>query len=263
MKAEWRDIEGYKGIYQVSSQGKVRKLKSSGEYQYLNMGMSTDGYRRQALTNTEGVRSGHLKVHRLVAQAFIPNPENKPTVDHINGDKLNNTVENLRWATMAEQNRWSIEIGLKNIAGEHNGASKLRNSDVEDIIGELLKQDKSITEIAKHYSIAISAISSINTGRKWSSVLPDVQRPIREYKRKKTLTTQEVENIIHKLQTTPRTFKNIAVDTETNPDVIKNINNGRHYKQVLPHIQRPIRKKSGSKNKEIQSTNLNYNYGKV
>ena len=180
---EWKGIEGYEGQYQISSHGRVRKLKPNGDYQYLKMGLSVDGYRRQALTNKEGIRSGHLKVHRLVAKAFIPNPENKPTVDHINGDKLNNNVNNLRWATMEEQNRWSIKKGLKNLTGENNGGAKLSNTNVEFIIGELLKQDKTITEIAKDYSVGITTISSINTGRKWSSMLPEVQRPIRNKRR--------------------------------------------------------------------------------
>lgn len=107
---EWRDIKGWEGIYQVSSEGRVRSIdryinKSDGSTQFCKGKMlkpkkSWSGYYSVQLQN--GSRTLNTNISRIVAIAFIPNPEGKPEVDHIDTDKTNNTVENLRWVTRYE-----------------------------------------------------------------------------------------------------------------------------------------------------------------
>lgn len=93
---QWKDIEGFEN-YEVSTHGRVRK-KDTGR---ILIGTPNDkNYLHVVLRN--GIRK-MLKIHRLVAQAFIPNPKNKPTVDHIDRNRQNNNIDNLRWATYAEQ----------------------------------------------------------------------------------------------------------------------------------------------------------------
>ena len=102
----WKDIADYEGLYQVSSLGRVKSLgnyKSSKE-KILKLKSNKKGYLCVNLYK-EG-KSKHLKVHRLVAKAFIPNLENKPQVNHKDEDKTNNKVENLEWMTCRENNNY-------------------------------------------------------------------------------------------------------------------------------------------------------------
>ena len=99
----WHDIEGYKGLYQVSNKGNVKSLKLEKEL-ILRPGIDRYGYYYIGLYN-DGVRKA-FRLHRLVAEAFIPNPENKPQVNHKDENKLNNCVNNLEWATAKENNNF-------------------------------------------------------------------------------------------------------------------------------------------------------------
>ena len=112
----WKPIKGYEGMYEVSDDGRVKRIASlasdgkklperilkggnfSNEYKFVCL--RKDGKNRNCL------------VHRLVAEAFIPNPLNLPKVNHKDGCKLNNTVDNLEWCTQAYNLRHAVEIGL-------------------------------------------------------------------------------------------------------------------------------------------------------
>ena len=104
---EWKDIEGYEGVYAISNCGNIKsytKLNSRGQYlkqRILKPVLMKNGY--YTVTLYKDGCSSKKYIHRLVAEAFIPNSENKSTVDHINRDRLDNRVENLRWATYSEQ----------------------------------------------------------------------------------------------------------------------------------------------------------------
>ncbi len=110
----WKDIEGYEGLYQVSNMGRVKSLERTQPYnrnknkyykkiasKILKQEPRPNGYLKVSLSKDK--KQKDVSIHRLVAEMFIPNSENKPTVDHIDTIKTNNRVENLRWATQKEQ----------------------------------------------------------------------------------------------------------------------------------------------------------------
>lgn len=105
----WKPIEGYEGIYEISDQGRVRNIKRGGRimaackvaHGYLAVGLHKEG------------RGKSFLVHRLVAKAFIPNPDNKEQVNHIDGVKAHNFVNNLEWVTSSENLAHAERIGLK------------------------------------------------------------------------------------------------------------------------------------------------------
>ena len=98
---EWRDIKGYEGLYQVSNLGRVKSLGNNKTRKEKILKPETiNGYLRVCLFKER--KGKHILVHRLVADAFIPNMDNKPYIDHIDGNPNNNIINNLRWCTHNE-----------------------------------------------------------------------------------------------------------------------------------------------------------------
>lgn len=132
MKEIWKDIEGYDGFYQVSNLGRVRSWKNArwgrcDKPHSLTLSNHAKGYTMVTLGQYE-----KKTVHRLVAEAFIPNPENKSQVNHINGNKADNRVKNLEWVTNQENRDHAVEHGL-HLKGEDCPQAKLTETDVLDI----------------------------------------------------------------------------------------------------------------------------------
>lgn len=111
----WKDIEGYEGLYQVSNKGRVKSLerdiiRKNGRKYHVKERILKDapeghGYFQVCLYDAKG-RNKRLRVHRLVAETFIPNPEDKTQVNHKDEDKTNNHVDNLEWMTCKENNNY-------------------------------------------------------------------------------------------------------------------------------------------------------------
>lgn len=147
---EWRDIKDFEGLYQVSNYGRVKRLGYWREYETCNqhikftsryyikehiLKIKCDRYLRVELYKSS-ISSQLFLIHQLVAQAFIPNPENKPIVDHKNNDTYDNRVCNLQWVTYSENAKYSWERGRKKQCGIKHHASKIIGQ--YDLNGNLL-----------------------------------------------------------------------------------------------------------------------------
>jgi hypothetical protein len=118
MQEIWKEIKGYEGYFEVSNLGNFRskdriiKYKRSGTRLYPGKSLKTEtiieGYQRIVLMKE--ARRRRYMCHRIVAQEFIPNPDNKPFINHINGNKQDNRVENLEWVTQSENELHSHNI---------------------------------------------------------------------------------------------------------------------------------------------------------
>ena len=114
----FKDIPGYEGRYQITSWGRVYSIDKD---RYIKQEATKKGYLRVDLFDACGKRK-HYKVHRLVAKAFVPNPDSKPQVNHIDGNKSNNSFTNLEWVTDEENKTHQMKM-LSWIVNSEKGAN--------------------------------------------------------------------------------------------------------------------------------------------
>ena len=148
MEEIWKDIYGYTGIYQVSNLGRVRTLRKRKNQKVLSLIISKQGYCMVDLTKHREVK--RIFVHRLVAKAFIPNPYSKPFVNHKDGNKQNNYVDNLEWVTAKENNIHAIKTGLNDVGVR---IAVLKN-------GKEIKRFNSLAEAGRYYNVGRNTIFS-------------------------------------------------------------------------------------------------------
>lgn len=179
MEEIWKDIEGYEGIYRVSSYGRVLSVNYGPKGKFgLNTPMSkvlrpsvaTTGYLTVELY--KGKSRKRVYVHRLVASAFIPNPVGKPEINHVDGNKQNNNVTNLEWVTTSENTRHAINNNLRfvNPAIGKYGKDNPNSKPVAqcDMDGNVIRIWDSREEAAKHFNTKRGSICNCANGRKKS-----------------------------------------------------------------------------------------------
>lgn len=164
---KWKDIEGFEGYYQVSTYGRVKSLSRTSIRRGRTYPQKESILKMQinqypsVMLQKEGNKR-RVNIHRLVAHAFIPNPQNKPMVNHINGIKTDCHVDNLEWVTQRENEDHSIKYGLKYIPSN----TKLSIGDVKQIRAAVSKGARQ-KDIAQKFSLHPTTISKIVSGASW------------------------------------------------------------------------------------------------
>lgn len=169
MEEIWKDIDGYEGLYQVSNMGRVKSLERTRNMnlpshkkpapvseRILTFGKSL-GYRSVTLAKC-GVNK-HFRVHKLVALAFIPNPDNKTQINHKDGDKHNNRVDNLEWVTPKENQRHAIKLGLR------DDSFRRKTVNQYDRDGNFIRSWNGYVEIRDKLGFPVQAICGCCKGR--------------------------------------------------------------------------------------------------
>jgi hypothetical protein len=165
---EWKNLEGFGGknyIYQISDQGRLRSVRTTINYLKPS---KTGGYYFAHLTKNNG-KSVTQYIHRLVALFFIPNPLNKPEVNHLDGNKQNNNLENLEWATTKENINHSYLIGSSKV-GEDRHLAKFKNEEVRQI---KLKSEAGmkIKDIAKELNLQYKTVYAVVKKRSYKTII--------------------------------------------------------------------------------------------
>ena len=174
---EWRDIQGYEGIYQISNLGRVKSI--GGRCGTVNRkekirakSFTHDGYEKIRLQHNG--KDETKRVHRLVADAFIPNPENKDTINHKDGDKTNNTVSNLEWLDRTEQMLHAYKLRLKAPQnGSENVNAKLTDEQVREIRRLYIPYSKEYgtVALARKYGVTNRIIGLIVKNKEYKNVI--------------------------------------------------------------------------------------------
>lgn len=173
----WKDIEFGNGRYKISSYGRIKSF-FNGITKILKPALEKCGYFYIQL-NYNG-KHRDLKIHRLVAEAFIPNPENKKTVNHIDGNKMNNFVNNLEWATYKENNLHALETGLLKSGGESSMA-KLTDEEAVWCRSVYIPRDKAfgIKPLAKKLGVSEDIIFNIVHGERYKNAEKNISTKLK------------------------------------------------------------------------------------
>lgn len=173
----WKDIDGYEGYYQVSDLGRVKSLPRKDRLGRNHKGRTlkpfSDNNKGYLCVELHKFGVGKtIKIHRLVAIAFIPNPFGKPQVNHGDGNKKNNCADNLEWSTSEENIQHSFDTNLNNRKGERNSQSKLTIEDVKYIRENFKSKDNvfGAKPLAEKFKVEKSRIYKIVRRTNWENI---------------------------------------------------------------------------------------------
>jgi hypothetical protein len=143
--------------------------KGTNQTRIMKPALDARGYLRTMIKKDCG-KTGTIKMHRLVAQAYLPNPENLATVNHKDGVKTNNAVENLEWMSHTQNVLHSFVIGIQSNTGSKHPQAKLTEEQVREIRATYASRDCKRKEFAQRYNIAEGTLKGVIRGNCWTHV---------------------------------------------------------------------------------------------
>ena len=196
MKEIWKDIKGYEGLYQVSTLGRIKRITfinnmiNKPQDKLLSLKKIDNlGYKTVCLCKNNQLKN--KRIHRLVAETFLPNSKNLPCVNHIDGNKQNNYVSNLEWCTHSYNTKHALKSNLINTekhkkaaqnnikiaqkyaykhSGENNGRAKLSKEDIITIRESYSQKLMNQNELSIKYNVSQSTIGSIINRKTWKNI---------------------------------------------------------------------------------------------
>lgn len=220
-----RLIENSKNYF-VNTKGEVFNSK----HLRLRTRIRPDGYEQIGIWMEDTNKRKWFPVHRLVAVAFIPNPDNKPFVNHIDGNKSNNNVSNLEWVTPKENMFHSVNVLRKGL-GEGNGNSVI-TEEIAETICKLLEKGFTNWEISSTVNVTLGIISNIRNGTTWKEISSKYKIP----KKSRVVSDSTVRWICEQIQEGLTTRQ--ILDLSTNPRITKCMVNDIRRRGLYSDISR-------------------------
>lgn len=222
---EWREVNGFDGIYKISNFGRVKSHNIHTQGKILKPRDYSD-YDSVLIKSADGTCKKHM-VHRLVAEAFIPNPDNLPEVNHKNGDKHDNNVENLEWCTHQQNVKHAYNVlYLGCLKGEGCPTHKLTNEQVMQIYDLAKKKELTFTEIGKMFGVTRSVVTDIHIGKSWTHITNQ------EWVKDHYLTEQQAIEI-YQLASSGHKYKEIAEKYNISESHVSEIRHGKCFAKVI------------------------------
>lgn len=257
---KWIYMNGEKTNYQIHKNGKVSttNFNNTGKPGYRATSVNQHGYAYVAIHHKGEVHNA--LIHRLVALAFIPKIKGKPFVNHIDGNKLNNKIENLEWVTAEENIQHAYRTGLIKV-GDESVLSKYDEKIIRKICNEFVKNKLSMVEISQKYNVSYNLVYDLKRHKIWHHIIKDYDydhynKKTRapkygEYNGRTKLTNEDVENICKLISEGEWTLKGIAAKYNTTYKTIQHIYNKDCWKHITSKYDFSNYVKSNERNKNI------------
>lgn len=228
----WKDVERYEGLYQISNYGKVKSFKHRvhGENGVILKPHEYDAYSQYKLSDSNN-KEERIPAHRLVATAFIPNPNNYPEVNHKNGVKTDNRVQNLEWCTR-QQNIIHMHKVLypHMMRGRRNPRTGITEEDALRIYELAIKEERTLEDIGEEYGISACAVVDIKVGRTWNYVTK--KEYVKNLHPGSKLSDEDVKTIFYLAASGEVSYRTLADMYDLSSSRISDIRNKKAFSDI-------------------------------